>query len=63
MARQLRIVTLAILLDDFQPKVLGVFANYIRSVQKIEAGQINVLVTTMIRIQNTLDCPWCNLMS
>lgn len=35
----------------------------IRSVQKIEAGQINVLVTTAIRIQKALDCPWSKLMS
>jgi transcriptional regulator with XRE-family HTH domain len=35
----------------------------IRSVQKIEAGQINVLVTTAIRIQKALDCAWGKLMS
>ena len=35
----------------------------IRSVQKIEAGQINVLVTTTMLIQNALDCPWGKLMS
>lgn len=35
----------------------------IRSVQKIEAGQINVLVATAMRIQKALDCAWGKLMS
>jgi DNA-binding XRE family transcriptional regulator len=35
----------------------------IRSVQKIEAGQINVLVTTTMRIQKALKCDWIKLMS
>jgi len=35
----------------------------IRSVQKIEAGRINVLVTTAMRIQKALDCAWGRLMS
>ncbi len=34
----------------------------IRTVQKIEAGQINVLVTTAIRIQKALGCPWNKLL-
>jgi transcriptional regulator with XRE-family HTH domain len=33
----------------------------IRTVQKIEAGQINILLTTLIRIQRALDCPWNKL--
>jgi len=33
----------------------------IRTVQKIEAGQINILLTTLIRIQRALDCPWPKL--
>ena len=28
----------------------------IRTLQKIEAGQMNILVTTLIRIQNALRC-------
>jgi len=32
-----------------------------RSVQKIETGQINVLVTTAMRIQKALDCACPNL--
>lgn len=35
----------------------------IRSGQKIEAGQINVLVTMAMRIQKALDCAWGKLMS
>jgi len=34
----------------------------IRTVQKIEAGNINVLITTAHRIQKALDCPWTRLM-
>ena len=35
----------------------------IRTIQKIEAGKINVLVTTAMRIQKALDCAWGRLMS
>ena len=34
----------------------------IRTIQKIEAGNINVLITTAIRLQKALDCPWTRLM-
>jgi transcriptional regulator with XRE-family HTH domain len=30
----------------------------IRTVQKIEAGELNVLITTAIRIQRALKCSW-----
>jgi transcriptional regulator with XRE-family HTH domain len=33
-----------------------------RNLQKVEAGQINILVTTAIRIQLGLGCPWKRLM-
>lgn len=33
----------------------------IRTVQKIEAGRMNILLTTVIRIQRALDCPWQKL--
>ena len=46
-----------------QEKLAELVDLNIRSVQKIEAGQINVLVTTTMRIQNALDCPWGMLMS
>lgn len=33
-----------------------------RNLQKVEAGQLNILVTTAIRIQVALRCPWKRLM-
>lgn len=33
-----------------------------RNLQKIEAGQINILQTTSFRIQLGLRCPWKRLM-
>jgi len=33
-----------------------------RNLQKIEGGQINILVTTAFRIQLGLGCPWKRLM-
>jgi len=33
----------------------------IRTVQKIEAGHINILITTLMRIQRGLGCPWNRL--
>jgi transcriptional regulator with XRE-family HTH domain len=33
-----------------------------RNLQKVEAGQINILVITAIRIQIGLGCPWKRLM-
>jgi transcriptional regulator with XRE-family HTH domain len=35
----------------------------IRTIQKIEAGDINVLVTTAMRIQRALGCSWGKLMT
>ena len=34
----------------------------VRTVQKIEAGQTNILITTAKRIQKALACPWQELM-
>ena len=34
----------------------------IRTVQKIEAGQTNILITTAARIQSALNCEWAKLM-
>lgn len=34
----------------------------IRTIQKIEAGQSNILVTTANRIQKSLGCDWDELM-
>jgi transcriptional regulator with XRE-family HTH domain len=30
----------------------------IRTVQKIEAGKLNLLITTAIRLQRALNCSW-----
>ena len=46
-----------------QEKLAELVDLNIRSVQKIEAGRINVLVTTVMRIQKAMDCPWGKLMS
>ena len=35
----------------------------IRTLQKIEAGELNVLITTAVRIQRALACPWEKLMT
>jgi transcriptional regulator with XRE-family HTH domain len=34
----------------------------IRTVQKNEAGEINILITTVLRLQKALGCPWERLM-
>jgi len=34
----------------------------IRTLQKIEAGQTNVLITTAMRLQKALGCPWHELL-
>lgn len=33
----------------------------VRTLQKIEAGQTNILLTTAARIQRALDCDWREL--
>jgi transcriptional regulator with XRE-family HTH domain len=33
-----------------------------RTIQKIEAGEINVLATTLIRLQGALRCGWNGLL-
>jgi len=33
----------------------------IRTIQKIESGELNVLITTLIRIQRGLGCKWNRL--
>ena len=34
----------------------------IRTLQKIEAGETNVLITTAIRLRQGLGCPWHELL-
>jgi len=45
-----------------QEKLAEMVDVNIRTIQKIEAGDINVLVTTAMRIQKALGCPWGRLM-
>lgn len=33
-----------------------------RTVQKIEAGKLNILLTTILRLQSALGCSWDSLM-
>jgi len=33
----------------------------IRTVQKIEAGEINILLTTVLRVREALGCAWTKL--
>jgi predicted transcriptional regulator len=33
-----------------------------RNLQKVEAGELNILFTTIVRIQLALKCVWKNLM-
>ena len=35
----------------------------LRTIQKIEAGEINLLLTTVTRIQAALKCPWDKLLT
>lgn len=34
-----------------------------RTIQKIEAGKINILVTTVLRLKSALGCSWGELMN
>lgn len=33
-----------------------------RTVQKIEAGQLNIVLTTLVRLKRALECPWLRLL-
>ena len=35
---------------------------HLRTVQKIEAGEINLLITTVQKLQRALKCPWEKLL-
>ena len=45
-----------------QEKLAELVDVNIRTIQEIEAGDINVLVTTVMRLQKALGCPWTRLM-
>ena len=44
-----------------QEKLAEIVDLNIRTVQKIEAGETNILLTTAIRLQQALRCPWESL--
>lgn len=46
-----------------QEKLAELAELNIRTVQKIEAGQTNILITTAARIQRVLACDWDRLMA
>ena len=48
--------------DMTQDRLAELAKLHLRSLQKIEAGEINVLITTVQRIQRALDIPWGVLM-
>ena len=45
-----------------QEKLAELVDLNIGTVQKIEAGHTNILVTTVIRFQKALKCPWGRLL-
>lgn len=45
-----------------QEKLAEVADLNIRTVQKIEAGDINILITTLIRLQSALGVKWETLL-
>lgn len=45
-----------------QEKLAELVDLNVRTVQKIEAGETNILLTTVLRIQRALRCDWETLM-
>ena len=45
-----------------QEKLAELSDLHLRSLQKIEAGEINLLVTTVFRIKRALKCSWDKLL-
>lgn len=46
-----------------QEKLAEMSELNIRTLQKIEAGQTNILVTTAIRLRESVGCGWDDLMN
>lgn len=44
-----------------QEKLAELSGVYPRTIQKIEAAEMNILLTTVARIQMALDCSWEDL--
>ena len=49
-------------LDMTQERLAELADINVRSLRRIEAGQMNVLITTVARIRNALGCPWQEMM-
>jgi transcriptional regulator with XRE-family HTH domain len=45
-----------------QEKLAELVDLNIRTVQKIEAGDVNILLTTVLRLQKALGCQWTDLL-
>ena len=45
-----------------QEKLAELVDLNIRTVQKIEAGDVNILLTTVLRLRSALKCPWERLL-
>jgi transcriptional regulator with XRE-family HTH domain len=45
-----------------QEKLAELVDLNIRTIQKIEAGAVNILLTTVLRLQKALDCSWDDLL-
>ena len=45
-----------------QEKLAELVELNIRTVQKIEAGDVNILLTTVLRFQKALGCQWTDLL-
>jgi DNA-binding XRE family transcriptional regulator len=48
--------------DITQERLAEMVALHPRTIQKIEAGKVNILLTTVIRFQRALRCPWERLL-
>jgi transcriptional regulator with XRE-family HTH domain len=45
-----------------QEKLAEIIDVNSRTIQKIEAGKLNILLTTILRLQKALGCSWDSLM-
>ena len=48
--------------DLTQEKLAELADLHLRTLQKIEAGEINLLLTTVLRLKRALKCPWVKLL-
>jgi transcriptional regulator with XRE-family HTH domain len=48
--------------DLTQERLAEMVGLHPRTIQKIEAGKVNILLTTVIRLQRALRCDWADLL-